>query len=111
MKKTSFVTACLYLSAGLTGCAATIAQQGLEERTSLAIGQSAGTFTISDQTPSTGGRIDYTVRTAKGGVYRCYLYSATQFQKAMSFGQTPHSDAVCTAMDGTTPAPKARGLQ
>ena len=35
-----------------------------------------------------------------GGSYRCYLYGATAFQKAMSFGQTPHSDAVCNAVVG-----------
>lgn len=104
------VVTSLSISAALVGCAATIPQQGIEQRTSQAIGKSVGSFTISDQTTSTGGRIDYTVKTDKGGVYRCYLYSATKFQKAMSFGQTPDSDAICTAMDGTTPPPK-RPLQ
>ena len=49
----------------------------------------------------TGGRINYTVNTRDGAVYRCYLYGATGFQKAMSFGQIPHSDAICTARVGS----------
>lgn len=84
----------------LTGCAATIDQGGLEQRTGQAIGRSAGQFTIGDRTEETGGRINYTVKTRDGAHYRCYLYGATGFQKAMSFGQIPHSDAVCTAMVG-----------
>ncbi|MDO9571039.1 MAG: hypothetical protein Q7J58_16910 [Hydrogenophaga sp.] len=84
----------------LTGCAATIDPSGLEQRTGQAIGRSAGQFTIGDRTEETGGRINYTVKTRDGAHYRCYLYGATGFQKAMSFGQIPHSDAVCTAMVG-----------
>ncbi len=82
----------------LTGCAATIDQTGLEQRTGQAIGRSVGQFTITDRMEETGGRINYTVNTRDGTAYRCYLYGATSFQKAMSFGQIPHSDAVCTAM-------------
>lgn len=82
----------------LSGCAATIDQSGLEQRTAQAIGRSAGQFTITDRSEETGGRINYTVNTRDGVAYRCYMYSATGFQKAMSFGQTPHSDAICTAM-------------
>lgn len=84
----------------LAGCAATIDQSGLEQRTAQAIGRSAGQFTISDRSEEGGGRINYTVITRDGAAYRCYLYGATGFQKAMSFGQTPHSDAICTAMTG-----------
>ncbi len=84
----------------LSGCAATIDQAGLEQRTAQAIGRSVGQFNISDRTEETGGRINYTVTTRDKEVYRCYLYGATSFQKAMSFGQTPHSDAICTAMVG-----------
>ncbi len=82
----------------LAGCAATINQDGLELRTAQAIGRAAGQFTISERTEETGGRINYSVHTRDGAAYRCYMYSATGFQKAMSFGQTPHSDAICTAM-------------
>ena len=84
----------------LTGCAATIDQDGLEQRTAQAIGRPAGQFTITDRSEETGGRINYTASTRDGKAYRCYLYGATGFQKAMSFGQTPHSDAICTAMAG-----------
>ena len=84
----------------LTGCAATIDQDGLEQRTAQAIGRPAGQFTITDRSEETGGRINYTANTRDGKTYRCYLYGATGFQKAMSFGQTPHSDAICTAMAG-----------
>ena len=84
----------------LTGCAATIDQDGLEQRTAQAIGRPAGQFTITDRSEETGGRINYTANTRDGKAYRCYLYGATGFQKAMSFGQTPHSDAICTAMAG-----------
>lgn len=104
----------------LSGCASTLDQRGLEQRTGQAIGRSVGQFTITDREEETGGRINYTVNTLDGMAYRCYLYGATGFQKAMSFGQTPHSDAVCTAMvagknSSTSPgatapaAPAARG--
>jgi hypothetical protein len=85
----------------LSGCAATIDQGGLDQRTAQAIGQPTGQFTITERSEETGGRINYTVNTKSGGTYRCYMYSATAFQKAMSFGQTPHSDAICTTMAGT----------
>ncbi len=94
---TALTTAVLLMS----GCAATIDQNGLEQRTAQAIGQPSGQFTISERSEETGGRINYSVSTQDGGTYRCYMYSATGFQKAMSFGQTPHSDAICTATAGT----------
>lgn len=86
------------LALGLSGCAATIGQEGLEQRTSAAIGREVGTFTITKTGEETGGRINYTTRTKDGATYQCYMYSATGFQKAMSFGQTPNSDAICTQM-------------
>lgn len=86
----------LTFALALTGCAATIDQTGLEQRTAQAIGRSVGQFTITDRTEETGGRINYTVQTQDRKTYRCYLYGATGFQRAMSFGQTPHSDAICT---------------
>jgi hypothetical protein len=89
------------------GCAATINQEGLEQRTSLAIGRSVGEFTISDRSEETGGRINYSVKDKSGATYKCYLYSATGFQKAMSFGQTPNSDAICTPMGKGGAAPAA----
>jgi hypothetical protein len=104
----------------LAGCASTLDQRGLEQRTGQAIGRSVGQFTITDREEETGGRINYTVNTLDGMTYRCYLYGATGFQKAMSFGQTPHSDAICTAMAtsksgrsspaaAAAPAPAAHG--
>ncbi len=93
------------LALGLTGCAATISQDGLEQRTSAAIGRNVGTFTITKTGEEVGGRINYTARTKDGITYQCYMYSATGFQKAMSFGQTPNSDAICTQMGrGSSPA-------
>ena len=80
----------------LTGCAATIGQDGLAQRTSIAIGREVGSFTISDQRPDTGGRIDYNVRTKDGAQYQCYVYPATGFQSVMSLGNTSHSDAICS---------------
>lgn len=85
----------------LTGCASTLDQSGLEQRTGQAIGRTAGQFTITDRQEETGGRVNYTVNTRDGATYRCYVYGATGFQKAMTFGQTPHSDAICTAMVGS----------
>lgn len=101
--------AAVLLALGLAGCAATIAQDGLEQRTSQAIGRQVGTFTIADRTEETGGRINYNAKTRDGATYQCYMYSATGFQRAMSFGQTPHSDAICTLMGrgGAAPAPAA----
>lgn len=84
----------------LAGCAATITQDGLEQRTAQAIGRPVGQFTVADRSEEPGGRINYTVNTRDGAAYRCYLYGATGLQKAMSFGQIPHSDAICTAMGG-----------
>jgi hypothetical protein len=92
---TSAITTAVLL---ISGCAATIDQSGIEQRTAQAIGRAAGQFSIADRTEETGGRINYTVNTRDGATYRCYLYGATGFQRAMSFGQTPHSDAICTAM-------------
>ena len=103
------ITALAAFLALLSGCAATIDQDGLEQRTAQAIGRSIGQFTISDRTEETGGRINYTVNTRDKAAYRCYLYGATGFQKAMSFGQTPHSDAICTAMVGGQKGPAASG--
>lgn len=102
-----FATAGLIAVAALSlaGCAATITQDGLAQTTSQAIGRQVGDFTISDKTEGTGGRIDYKVRTRDGVEYSCLMYSATGFQKAMSFGQTPNSSALCTQMTkGGTPA-------
>lgn len=90
----------LALLALLGGCAATIDQSGLEQRTAQAIGRTVGQFTITGRSEETGGRINYTVNTRDGAAYTCYMYSATGFQRAMSFGQTPHSDAICTPMAG-----------
>lgn len=93
----------------LAGCASTMSQEDIEQRTAQAVGRSVGQFTIVDRTEETGGRINYTVNVRNGGSYRCYLYGATGFQKAMSFGQTPHSDAVCSAVSGGNQAPSAAG--
>jgi hypothetical protein len=82
----------------LAGCAPTINQDGLEQRTAQAIGRTVGQFAISDRSEETGGRINYTVNTRDGLAFRCYLYGATGLQQAVTFGQTPHSDAICTAM-------------
>jgi hypothetical protein len=72
----------------------------MEQRTAQAIGRTVGQFTIADRSEETGGRINYTVNTRDGAAYRCYLYGATGLQQAVTFGQTPHSDAICTAMAG-----------
>ena len=84
----------------LSGCAATIDQGGIEQRTAQAIGRSVGQFTLGERTEETGGRLNYMVTTRDGAAYTCYMYGATGFQRAMTFGQTPHSDAVCTPMAG-----------
>lgn len=99
----------------LGGCAATIGPQKLEQRTAQALGREPGFFTIVNVTEEAGGRIHYTVKTPSGAGYQCYLVSATGFQKAMSFGQTPDSDAICTPMAGSapaaqTPSPTCNGL-
>lgn len=102
-----FLTASLVFVLG--GCAATIDQSGIDQRTSLAIGRDVGTFTISDRSEESGGRINYTVKARDGAVFKCYLYSATGFQRAMTFGQTPHSDAICTPFGKSGAAPAAPG--
>lgn len=56
-----------------TGCAATIDQTGLEQRTAQVIGRCMGQFTITDRTEETGGRINYTVQTQDRKTYRCHL--------------------------------------
>ena len=51
------------------------------------------TFTIAKTGEETGERINYTANTANTGdsaTYQCYLYCPTDFQKAISFGQTPN---------------------
>lgn len=114
MSLRSFVTRTVPLAASvavLAGCAATIDQDGLEQRTAQAIGRSVGQFTISDRSEEGAGRINYTASTRDGKAYSCYLYGATGFQRVMSFGQTPHSDAICTPMSGKKgqPAPAVKG--
>ena len=99
--KLRFITPTVTTLALLSGCASTIDQAGLEQRTAQAIGRGVGQFTVTERTEETGGRINYTVNTRDGVVYRCYLYGATGLQKAVTFGQTPHSDAICTVMVGS----------
>ena len=91
----------------LGGCATTIDQNTLDQRTSNAVGQPVGAFTISDRSEESGGRINYTVKTRNGANYRCYLYSPTGFAKVMTLGQTPTSDAICSPM-GSGAAPGAQ---
>lgn len=98
MKLRTFTPIIATALALLGGCAATIDQDGLEQRTAQSIGRPVGQFTITDRKEENAGRINYTVLTKDGGTYSCYLYGATGFQKAMTFRQTPHSDAICTAM-------------
>ena len=50
----------------LAGCAATINQDGLEQRTAQAIGRSVGQFAITDRSEEAAGRINYTVNTRDG---------------------------------------------
>ncbi len=104
----------LLLAATAAGCAATIDQPGIEQRTASALGRSVGQFTISDQREVGGGRIEYTATTVDGVRHACELYSATRFQQTMSFGQTPHSSALCTPMDRgaatASPAPACNAL-
>jgi hypothetical protein len=107
LRFTQLGTATLLISLGLVGCSSTIQQEGLEQRTSTAIGRQVGGFTIENKREETGGRINYTAKTKDGATYQCYMYSATGFQKVMSFGQTPHSDAVCTQIGGKSAAPAA----
>ena len=95
-----FIAPVITALALLGGCAATIDQGGLEQRTAQAIGRAVGQFTITGRSEETGGRINYAVNTRDGASYSCYMYSATGFQRAMSFGQTPHSDAICTPRGG-----------
>lgn len=93
------------LALSLGGCAATITKDGLEQRTSVAIGREVGAFTITNTSEETGGRTNYTVKTKDGLSYQCYMYSPTGFQKAISFGQIPNSDAICSQMGrGSAPA-------
>ncbi len=92
--------AALIAAAGAVGCAAVITKDGIEQRAAQATGVPVGSFSITDQTAGDAGRIDFTVKTNAGATYRCYLYSATGFQRAMTLGQTPHSDALCTRMGG-----------
>jgi len=105
----------LLLSLG--ACSSTIKQEGVEQRAAMATGRPVGSFTITDQVEAGGGRIEFNVKAKDGAHFQCYMYSATAFQKAMSFGQTPHSDAICTQMGksggsstSTAPAPSCNAL-
>ena len=91
---------CVAFATLSAGCTAVVTQDGIEQRAAHATSQPVGTFTITDKVEGDAGRIDFTVLARSGATYRCYMYSATAFQRAMSFGQTPHSDAICTAMKG-----------
>lgn len=96
----------------LAGCAATIDQGGLEQRTAQALGRPVSQFNITDRSEQAGGRVNYSVNTNDGATYSCYLMSASGFAQALSFGQVPHSDAICIAVKGVKsenghPAPAA----
>ena len=82
----------------LGACAATVQEDTLAQRTSVAIARPVGSFTISDRSEEAGGRINYTARAKDGAVYQCYLMSPSGFVKTMSFGMAPDSDALCTLM-------------
>lgn len=110
MPKMTRIFAFPYISAtffliNTAGCAGTINQAGIEQRTASAVGRPAAGLTIYNQTTGTGGRIDYEVKAKDGTRYKCYMYSATGFQKFMSFGQTPDSDAICSVVGGGAVAP------
>lgn len=98
---------CLAIAAVSVGCAAVVTKDGIEQRAAQATGLPVGSFTITDQVEGDAGRIDFSVASKSGPTYRCYTYSATAFQRAMTFGQTPHSDAICTAMKGGASSAKA----
>lgn len=113
-KRSSGAVLAMAVLATLGGCATTIDDSGIEQRTASAVGRPVGSFTISDRSEESGGRINYTVKTREGATYRCYLYSPTTFVKVMTFGQTPNSDAICSAMGrggaGAAPAPTCNAL-
>lgn len=67
LRSVTFIATALVL---LTGCASTLDQEGLEQRTAQAVGRSVGQFSITDRKEETGGRINYTVNTRDGMVYR-----------------------------------------
>lgn len=97
------------LIGGLAACASTVTHDKLEQRTAQAIGREVGSFSITDFSEETGGRTNYTARARDGATWRCYQYSPTGFQKAMSFGQIPDSDAICTPMArGSAPAAEGK---
>jgi hypothetical protein len=88
------------LASLVAGCSAVVTHEGIEQRASQATGLPVGSFSIANQVEGNAGRIDFTVNAKSGATYRCYMYSATGFQRAMSFGQTPHSEAICTPVRG-----------
>ena len=55
LRSVTFIATALVL---LTGCASTLDQEGLEQRTAQAVGRSVGQFSITDRKEETGGRIN-----------------------------------------------------
>lgn len=84
----------------LAGCTVTISQGGHKQRTAQTIGRSVDQVASRGCCDEAEDNINCTVNTRDGASYRCYPYWATGFQRAMCLGQTPHSDASCTAMAG-----------
>ena len=79
----------LAVAAILAGCAsAAVTGDALTQRTASAIGAEPGTFTISGRTDN-GIRTDYTVTTAGGQKYSCYVTGS------LSVVGRVVSDAVC----------------
>ena len=74
----------------VTGCASmAVGEDALTQRTSVALGLAPDQFTISNRSDS-GVRTDYSVRTASGKIYSCYVTGTVTV-----IGKTV-SDAVCT---------------
>ena len=67
----------------LGACAATISNDGLEQRASAAIGREVGSFTIAKTGEETGGGINDTAKTIDGLTYQCYMYSVTKWDRSV----------------------------
>ena len=76
----------------ITGCASVaVNDAALAQRTSLALGLTSDQFTISNRVDS-GVRTDYSVQTAAGENYACYVTGI------ISVTGRVVSDAICTGM-------------
>jgi hypothetical protein len=107
INRASATSLTLALAAMFAGCATGTSSSApadagnkAEQKISMSIGQEVGTFSIASQqkieSPGGTDATQYTVKTKAGKTFKCDIFEPSGFGKAMSFGMSSGSSAMCT---------------